>query len=311
MMIKLAQLTGLNVEEMAFVLFVFTALLVIAGSIYWPLRQLQKQINGLVAVNDQFGSGDLKVRANESLSKPLNQLAKSFNMMASAIADTVKENQIFAQAVPHEVRTPLSRIQLAAGLIRKTEESAQRAELVDNIDSYIDDINELIVQVVTFSKLNSTAQEEEASFEQVINAMDFVESRLASLKPDINITVQLQIDQALEIVTNPAYLRLLLDNLLKNAFSHTYSVIIIVMHQVGDTIEFSVEDDGPGIPLEQLETIFFPFARLDKSRSRKTGGLGLGLAIARAAGKRMKCDLVADNNPAGGARFGCQFAVDR
>ena len=81
----------------------------------------------------------------------------------------------------------------------------------------------------------------------------------------------------------------------------------IVVKAIDCAFELSVEDDGPGVPIESQETIFFPFARLDKSRSRKTGGLGLGLAIAKAACKRMNSDLYVQNSQSGGAKFICKF----
>ena len=271
------RLIGLSAEEVVFVLFILILLLIISLTIYWPLRQLQKQINSLVSTTQTFGTGKLDVRANEQLTKPINTLAHSFNIMANSIADTVKENQIFAQAVPHEVRTPLSRIQLAAGLLRKNNADVNQLALLDNIDTYIDDIDELIGQVVAFSKLNSKQDEDEADFYQTIELKPFISARLQTLKPDSNI--ELDIDESIEITTNPIYLRLLLDNLVKNALSHSKSSVKIVVEAIDCAFELSVEDDGPGVPIESQETIFFPFARLDKSRSRKTGGLGLGLSL--------------------------------
>lgn len=300
-------LIGLSVEEVVFVLFILILLLIISLTIYWPLRQLQKQINSLVSTTQTFGTGKLDVRANEQLTKPINTLAHSFNIMASSIADTVKENQIFAQAVPHEVRTPLSRIQLAAGLLRKNNADVNQLALLDNIDTYIDDIDELIGQVVAFSKLNTKQDEDEADFYQTIELKPFISARLQTLKPDSNINIELDIDESIEITTNPICLRLLLDNLVKNALSHSKSNVKIVVKAIDCTFELSVEDDGPGVPIESQETIFFPFARLDKSRSRKTGGLGLGLAIAKAACKRMNCELSVQNNHKGGAKFICKF----
>ena len=302
---EFGNLIGLSVEEVVFVLFILILLLIISLTIYWPLRQLQ--INSLVSTTQTFGTGKLDVRANEQLSKPINTLAHSFNIMASSIADTVKENQIFAQAVPHEVRTPLSRIQLAAGLLRKNNADVNQLALLDNIDTYIDDIDELIGQVVAFSKLNTKQDEDEADFYQTIELKPFISARLQTLKPDNNINIELDIDESIEITTNPIYLRLLLDNLVKNALSHSQTQVRIVVKAIGSFFELLVEDDGKGVPIEFQETIFFPFARLDKSRSRKTGGLGLGLAIAKTACKRMNSELSVENNSFGGACFRAKF----
>jgi signal transduction histidine kinase len=298
----------LSFDEIAPMLLLSIVLITIASTIYWPIRALQNQIEKLIKIQHQFGAGDMNIKAEEQLARPLNELASSFNAMASSIKDTVNENQLFAQAVPHEVRTPLSRIQLAAGLLRKSNESKQAIELLDNIDTYIGDINELISQVVAFSRLNSTNEEGEFELYQSIELCGFIESRIKAIKCEEKLRVIRLIDESLEITTNPVYLRLLVDNLLKNASIHAKAQILISLSTIKEQIELTIEDDGEGIPQESFDTIFMPFSRLDVSRSRKTGGLGLGLAISKAACKRMNSELIVENNKTGGARFTCRFS---
>ncbi|WP_441004079.1 ATP-binding protein [Pseudocolwellia agarivorans] len=284
-------------------------LLSVVGGIYWPIKIIQNQIESLIETQQEFGKGNMRVRAHDDFSKPLNELADSFNSMANSITDTVNENQIFAQAVPHEVRTPLSRIQLAVGLLSRNNHDKQQLELLGNIDTYIDDMSELIRQVVAFSKLNTVQNESESSLETDITLSPFIESRLGLLKCEEKCEITRHIDHTLVIKTNPAYLRLLLDNLIKNASIHAKSHIIISLSQHDNYVELIIEDDGAGIPGEHLETIFIPFARLDQSRNRKTGGLGLGLSIASAACKRMNSQLTVENRAAGGAKFICRFNI--
>lgn len=298
---------GFSFDDIAPILLLFIVLVTIASAIYWPIRTLQRQIERLIETQRQFGDGDLQIRASEKLSKPLNELAASFNSMANSIKDTVNENQIFAQAVPHEVRTPLSRIQLAAGLLRKSNDLTQQFELLDNIDTYIDDINRLISQVVAFSKLNSVSVESELDFYQPIELSAFIESRIKATKCEEKLKVVRKIKGPIQLKTNPAYLRLLIDNLLKNASIYGKAEIVVSLKESSDKIELVVEDDGDGIPQESFDTVFIPFSRLDVSRSRKTGGLGLGLAISKAACNRMNCELTVENSPNGGAVFNCVF----
>ena len=299
--------TELSFDEIAPMLLLSIVLITIASTIYWPIRSLQNQIEKLIKIQHQFGAGDMNIKAEEKLAKPLNELASSFNVMASSIKDTVNENQLFAQAVPHEVRTPLSRIQLATGLLRKSNESKQATELLDNIDTYIGDINELISQVVAFSRLNSTNDEGEFELYQSIELCGFIESRIKAIKCEEKLTVIRHIDMSLDITTNPVYLRLLVDNLLKNACIHANTQITISVSTIKGQLELAIEDDGDGIPKESFDTIFMPFSRLDVSRSRKTGGLGLGLAISKAACKRMNSELIVENSQTGGAKFTCRF----
>ncbi|WP_426358696.1 ATP-binding protein [Pseudocolwellia sp. HL-MZ19] len=285
----------------------FAIIVSVVGGISWPIKVFQNQVERLIEIQQQFGKGNMHIRADDDFSKPLNKLADSFNFMANSITDTVNENRIFAQAIPHEVRTPLSRIQLAVGLLSRNNHDKQQMELLGNIDTYIDDMSELIQQVVAFSKLNTIKSENDSSLDTVIELAPFIESRLKLLKCEEKHNITCRIDQTLVFKTNPAYLRLLIDNLLKNASIHAKSNIIISLSKHDNHIELIVEDDGAGIPSEHLDTIFIPFARLDQSRNRKTGGLGLGLSISSAACKRMNSQLTVENSATGGAKFICLF----
>lgn len=296
-----------SLQDITELILLFTVFITVAFAIYWPVRVIQRQIETLIQVQHQFGAGDMQVRASSNFTKPLDELAASFNTMASSISETVNENQVFAQAVPHEVRTPLSRIQLAVGLLSQNNNNAQQIALLDNIDSYIDDISELISQVVDFSKLNSIKDEDGISLYQEIKLGAFIESRIMVTKCEENRAVIRQVDNALVLTTNPAYLRLLVDNLLKNAAIHSKNKIIISLNAFEGYTELSIEDDGDGIPKEYFDTIFIPFSRIDVSRSRKTGGLGLGLAISKAACNRMNSQLTVENNLTAGAKFTCRF----
>lgn len=296
-----------DVDDVAPFIILFIILLTIASCIYWPIRRLQKQISRLITLQHSFGAGEMKVRVEEKLSEPLNELANSFNTMATQISNTVEENQIFAQAVPHEIRTPLSRIQLATGLIRHGELSQQQIELLGNIDTYIDDVDDLIGQVVSFTKLNSSEGKSEFDLYLPIELSDFIDSRIKASSCSDKLNIHCDIDSSLSLTTNPAYLRLLLDNLLKNANCYAKSDLFISLKLVDHCIELTIEDDGEGIPEEAFETIFLPFSRLDASRSRKTGGLGLGLAITKSSAKRMNAQLSVQNNQLGGAKFTCRF----
>jgi len=300
-----------DLDDLAPFILLFTVLTSIGFTIYWPVRTIQKQINLLIETQKDFGSGNMKVRSNHKLTKPLNKLADSFNTMADSITNTVNENQIFAQAVPHEVRTPLSRIQLATGLLSQNCDDDVQKELLHNIDTYIDDIDELISQIVAFSKLNDKNNEEDYDYYQSINFVAFIHSRIKALKPSRKLNIELIADDSTEITTNPIYMRLLIDNLIKNAMAYAQSEIIISIKKCEGSIIFCVEDDGPGIPSQEYKTIFMPFSRLDKSRSRKTGGLGLGLSITKAACNKMNGDISVINNHIGGAKFKCTFHTGR
>lgn len=294
----------LHLEDVIYEIMVIMAAILIALALYWPISALQSQIKELIASHRQFGNGKMHARANVSIQKPLDQLARSFNHMADSISDSVKESEVFAHAIPHEVRTPLSRIQLAAGLIRQQQDSEQVVEMLDNIDKYVIDINQLINQIVEFSKLNRQDIDQHYQHFESIDVIEFVEQRLAILASDTNKTVNIDAPSPVEFTTNPVYLRLLVDNFIKNALSHAQSkVTLAISCNTQNPLQISVSDDGPGIDEHERESVFMPFSRLDKSRSRKTGGLGLGLAIAKAAGRKMQGEITITTSPLSGAQF--------
>ncbi|NQZ22784.1 MAG: ATP-binding protein [Colwellia sp.] len=296
-----------NILEDEDVDFVFLSLILVTSlflgiAIYWPIKNIQNQINALIDTHQQFGSGNLQTKADENIQKPLDKLASSFNEMAQAIADNVKERDIFSQAIPHEVRTPLSRIQLASGLIRRKSTELDILALLDDVDNYVVDINELIRQIVEFSRINSDKEEETDQY-QTIEIKAFIDSRVYILAKSQNKKLLVEIDDSLELTTNPFYLRLLVDNFIKNALNHAGETIRISANVTSNQLSITIEDDGNGVPFDDRETIFIPFARLDKSRSRKTGGLGLGLPIAKAAATKMSGNIMVSESPLGGALF--------
>ncbi|PKG58553.1 ATP-binding protein [Shewanella sp. GutDb-MelDb] len=295
-------------------LLLLVVIISLGTTLYVSVRRLQKQINQLVDINKKFGQGELNIRARQTYSEPVNELADSFNRMANAITETVKENQIFAQAVPHEIRTPLSRIQLATGLLRQRSLQNEELELLDNIDNYIDDIEKLTRQVLTFSKLNAVTGQDDSQNTQRIKLDEYLQSRIMQLTTDNVIAVKLNL-QPLELECEPAYLRLMFDNLFNNALMYASSQVEITVSSSRKScgkglVVVSVDDDGPGVDSHQFETIFLPFSRLDKSRNQQTGGLGLGLAIAKAATRRMQGKLLVGRSHLGGASFSCQLAYN-
>jgi len=289
-------------DEMIFFVLVIITSLVLAFALYWPLKSLHQQINQLIKTNEKFGQGNLQVNACEDIQKPLNQLAASFNVMVRSIAENVKERDIFSQAIPHEIRTPLSRIQLAAGLIRKKTNDQDIVALVDDVDNYVVDINELIREIVEYSKI-STDKEQATQLFQTIELKPFVESRLKVLAHAQNKKISIDIASSLELTTSPIYLRLMIDNFVKNALNHAQQAVTISAKIIDAQLLIAVEDDGHGVAWPDRATIFIPFARLDKSRSRKTGGLGLGLPIAKAAAQKMQGEISVSDSSLGGAKF--------
>ncbi|MGB0834751.1 MAG: ATP-binding protein [Psychrobium sp.] len=300
----------LHIDELDSPFFLILCLIFIFVSLYWPLKKMHRQIYDLNKAQKEFGRGDMSARADEGILRPLNDIAINFNRMAEAIDKSVKEKEVFAHAIPHEIRTPLSRIQLAAGLLRQQSSDDKVAALLDDVDKYIVDINELISQIVNFSKLTNSKSTEYYQNYETIFLSDFIKSRMALVNVPSDKSIALNICSEARITTNPVYLRLVVDNLIKNALIYAdYQVNIIVYVESGE-VYMLVEDDGAGIDNASYETVFIPFARLDSSRSRKTGGIGLGLSITKAAVLNMHGTIDVGRSALGGASFTVTMPLD-
>lgn len=274
---------------------------VLCIAIYLPLRQLQKQTQNFQQTQMTFGSGKLVERANEKLPAPIGHLAKSFNKMANEIESRVIQSQIFAQAIPHEVRTPLSRIQLVNDLLRMKSQPTE-ASLHDDIDLYIEDINNLTTSIIMLSKLTSMESSFYETHRSNLNLSTFIPSRI-SAHPHENIRIITKIEDHITLRCDSTMVRLVVDNLIKNAIKYTNSSVIITLMDHDTHLELSIEDDGSGIPESKRKEVFMPFARLDASRNSKTGGFGLGLAIAHAAATRLEWAIDITSSDMNGANF--------
>lgn len=300
----------LHLEELDHFLFLFLCLVLMSISLYWPLKKMRQQIRGLNIAQRLFGAGDMSARANEDILRPLDEIATNFNQMADAIDKSVQERAVFSHAIPHEIRTPLSRIQLAAGVMRQQTSEENICILLDDVDKYIFDINELITQIVSYSKLTNSDSAEYYHHYESILLVDFIDARMALVDAPQDISIQLNICNEAQITTNPVYLRLVIDNLVKNALIYAKSQVNIIVLVELDEVVLLVEDDGRGIAPENYETVFIPFSRLDSSRSRKTGGIGLGLSITKAATANMRGSITIEKSELGGAAFRVRMPLD-
>ena len=288
------------------IVFILTLLLVVVCSlgimVYIPVRRLDRQIRQLTAAQQQFGSGELNTRVDlKQFSQPVKELAQGFNCMSEEIERRVRQTHIFTQAIPHEVRTPLSRIQLATDLARRTSGEMQ-AELHDDIERYVDVVTDLTSDIVMLSRLSVKKH----SWIDSVETMElplWCKSRMNYLGLE-SVMLRAENELANQLIHfQPTLGNLVLDNLLQNAKRYGESCVEVTIRMVADCWSIDIEDDGPGIPEAMREEVFMPFSRLDKSRNADVKGFGLGLAIATSAARQLGWELSVGESHLGGARF--------
>jgi len=249
-------------------------------------RWLTYPIKRLANAADKLGK-NLNSPLIDEASGPseVRQASKVFNQMQARLKQQMEERNRFLAAVSHDLRTPLTRLTLRAEKIIQHELKSDVQNDISEMASIID---------TTLDYLRGDEQPETTCL------LD-IDALVHSLAEDANesgnvITVTGKVHP---IRLQPVAIRRCLNNLLENALRYGESTTI-AMDETDDEVVIAVRDAGPGIPEEKLEAVFAPFYRLDSSRSRHSGGVGLGLSIARDMARKQGGDVTLQNAPGGG-----------
>ncbi|WP_407951154.1 ATP-binding protein [Permianibacter fluminis] len=215
----------------------------------------------------------------------------------------ISEQRELLHAVAHECRAPLARVSFALEMLEHSESPGQRKQLSRDMESAIGEIDGLVRELLTYARLQHGAQRLELAETDLTGAIEDVLTKTKTLYPTIAFrSVPAPDAPAKSLVDNRLFNRAL-TNLVRNAACFAQRSVEVSLSRRGDQFCLIVDDDGPGVPPEQRDRIFEPFARLDPSRSRDSGGAGLGLAIVRGISERHGGEISVDDSPLGGARF--------
>ncbi|WKE64613.1 two-component system sensor histidine kinase RstB [Gallaecimonas kandeliae] len=239
------------------------------------LRPHWRGLQALVTAAQRLGAGDLSARARLPAKSSLAELGATFDQMAQRLQASIKGRKQLTDAIAHELRSPLVRLRYRLALLEAP------APAKADLDRDLDALEHLIEEMLSYSRLSQPELPLNLGLHEL---GPWARGRLAdwqALGPERSLL--------LEEPSAPLYwqgdLRLLeraMDNLVANALRHCASEVRVRVEEAGGQLLLTVSDDGPGIAADQAERIFEPFVRLDQSRDRRTGGIGLGLAIVRS-----------------------------
>ena len=270
----------------------------ISGHALKPLCDFSKKIEEVQAQN----LSDSQIEENKF--SELNQLSVSYNKMLERLSEAFKLQRQFTANAAHELRTPLAVMQLQIDLYNSSkhpDNDTSAQQTISMITEQTERLSKMVRTLLDMSELQTIARDEEIAIAAL------VEEVLADLEPlaqEKGINLIEKCDNVLLMGSDILIYRLVY-NLVENAIKYNFSggTVTVTATQQNSQLHLTVEDTGNGIPEELKEQIFEPFFRLDKSRSRELGGVGLGLALVREIVRVHNGSILVKNNANSGTTF--------
>lgn len=288
---------------------VLISTLLISLGLYALIFPLERKLQLVQSGLNDISKGNLDTRVQIAGQDELARLSATFNAMAEHIKRLIEAQRELTRAVSHELRTPVARIRFAVDMLADTDEQDSREMQRDYIDEDIEALNGLIDEILTYAKLEEGSPKLDWTMVDIKDVIQQIVRETNALGKSIAISAQVP---ATKIVAEAdrRYLHRVLQNLAGNALRYAKSEIIISTWLKKGLVYISVEDDGEGIPEADREKVFIPFARLDDSRTRASGGYGLGLSIVSRITFWFNGHMQVDASPKlGGARFMMRWPI--
>lgn len=281
------------------VLLIILALL----ALIWALpfgHKLQRIITAAVA----FGDGHLTTRARVPSRSSLAPLAFAFNRMADRIQELINTQRELTNAVSHELRTPIARTRFSLEMLGTATKIGDRKHYLAEISKDIDELDALVSESLTYARFD----QERLEIDWQPRALETWLRQIAKSALPPHLLVVFECRNRLsphdrEIYCDPRYMARAIGNLIQNAAKHAHSRVEVTLEEKGGACCIHVDDDGAGIAEADRTKVFQAFTRLDDSRSRASGGHGLGLAIVRRVVTWHGGRIWVEQAPLGGARL--------
>lgn len=275
----------------------------ISGHALRPIREFSDKIEEVQAQN----LSDSRIEENNV--KELNQLGISYNKMLERLSDAFEIQRQFTANAAHELRTPLALMQVQLDLYNSASHPGNDADTLQTIKMVTeqnDKLNRMVKTLLDMSELQTVGRDDKIILDAI------VEEVLADLEPlavEKNIKLIGKCEDATMIGSDILIYRLVY-NLVENAikYNHPLGQVTVTAYQRNKHVYLSVEDTGSGIPKELRERVFEPFFRVDKSRSRELGGVGLGLALVHEIVRVHDGSICIKSGKTGGTIFEVTFA---
>jgi signal transduction histidine kinase len=276
-----------------FLVAFFFMTLTAAGLTLWAVRRLTTPVRVLAEAAEALGRDVNAPPLPENGPTEVAVAAVAFNTMAARIRRFVSDRTEMLTAIGHDLRTPITRLKLRAEFI-------DDEELRTKILSDLDELETMVSATLAFGR--------DSRITEPVSSIDLVEllrtilDETGDANPESADCLTYHGPPHQPVRARPVALKRALGNLISNAESYGGSARVTMVRPEDGMVTITIEDDGPGIPVSEMDRVFEPFRRLEQSRNRETGGVGLGLPIARNMLRAHGGDVVLSNRPQGGLR---------
>ncbi len=254
----------------------------------WMGRRVARPLQRLAEAARRLRTGEAREAVPETGPQPVREAARAFNAMSERVTTTLQSQRALMAAVAHDLRTPIAALRVRAEFVTDEDTRSRLLQTIGEMQS----ITEAVLDAVRIDGSGEPARSVDVAM-----LADSLCADMAEVGGDVNYSS----DVALACVCRAAELRRALRNLIENAMRYGVRARVSA-EAAGGMAAIHVDDDGPGIPDNELDRVFEPFARLEHSRSAETGGYGLGLAIARLIARGHGGDVTLSNRAGGGLR---------
>ena len=263
--------------------------LVLVGLLYFVLRRITRPLAALAESTRRFaGAGAPEEPLAPSGPDDVRKLIEAHNAMQARIGSMLDEKDVMLGAIGHDLKTPLAALRVR---IESVEDEAAR----DKMAATIEDITRTLDEILSLARIGRTTAEPE------MTELGALAASVVEEFEDMGQPVTLETGGRIAAPVHLTWLKRGLRNLVTNALRYAGTARIEVLREDGHAV-LRVDDDGPGIPEGRIQEMLEPFTRGEASRNRETGGVGLGLTLARAVAEQHGGTLVLANRPEGGLR---------
>jgi len=266
----------------------------------WPLSTGLKKLTNAAAA---FGQGNFSIRASTTTSAPLISLVQHFNAMASRIQRLIKSHKELSHAVSHELRTPIARLRFAMEMVRELDDKSQQIKYLQTMDDNIEELDGLVDELLTYARFDREKPNLTVKTQDIVALCHLVVKKFNQTHQQLNIHCVNALALPILCDFDEDAIKRALDNLIRNACRYAKTTIEINITYTNKVVTLVVDDDGQGIPEEYRKQLFEPFVRLDQSRDRNSGGIGLGLAMVKKLIELHHGNASVGTADIGGARF--------